>query len=133
MSPYGRRQWSKSDISGHSPQNGIDPTQISQSNTTFKGVIPGQEARCTGSLLLEVVFGPPDNFRSEKVTFYVAPFRSGYQALLRRAAFAHFNTVPHYDSLKLKMLGPRGTIMVSGSIERSLRAEECATALIAEH
>ena len=31
---------------------GIDPTRISQSNTTFKGVIPGVEARCTGSLAL---------------------------------------------------------------------------------
>ena len=41
---------------------GIDPTRISQSNTTFKGVIPGIEARCTGSLVLEVVFGSPDNF-----------------------------------------------------------------------
>ena len=47
----------------------IDPTQISHRNTTFKGVIPGQEARCTGSLLLEVVFGTFDNFRSEKLTF----------------------------------------------------------------
>ena len=41
---------------------GIDPSRISQSNTTFKGVIPGVEARCTGSLILEVVFGSPDNF-----------------------------------------------------------------------
>ena len=29
---------------------GIDPTRISQSNTTFKGVILGPKARCTGSL-----------------------------------------------------------------------------------
>ena len=41
---------------------GIDPSRISQRNTTFKGVIPGIEARCTGSLTLEVVFGSPDNF-----------------------------------------------------------------------
>ena len=41
---------------------GIDPTKISRSNTTFKGVIPGLEARCTGSLLLEVVFDSSDNF-----------------------------------------------------------------------
>ena len=41
---------------------GIDPTNISHSNTTFKGVIPSLKARCTGSLLLEVVFGSPDNF-----------------------------------------------------------------------
>ena len=53
---------------------GIDPTRISQSNTTFKGVIPGPEARCTGSLVLEVVFGSPDNFRSEELTFDIAPF-----------------------------------------------------------
>ena len=63
---------------------GIDPTKISRSNTTFKGVIPGPEARCTGSLVLEVVFGSLDNFRSEKLTFDIAPFRSGYQALLGR-------------------------------------------------
>ena len=112
---------------------GIDPTKINHSNSTFKAVIPGPEARCTGSLLLEVVFGSPDNFRSEKLTFYIAPFRSGYQALLRRAAFAHFNAVPHYASLKLKMSGPCDTITVSGNIERSLCAEECATALTAEH
>ena len=31
-------------------------------NTTFKGVIPGVEANCTGSVTLEVVFGSPDNF-----------------------------------------------------------------------
>ena len=112
---------------------GIDPTKISHSNITFKGVIPGPEARCTGSLLLEVVFGSSDNFQSEKLTFYIAPFRSGYQALLRRAAFARFNAVPHYGSLKLKMPGPRGTITVSGNIERSLCPEEHAAALTAEH
>ena len=41
---------------------GIDPTKISHRTTTFKGVIPGLEARYTGSLLLEVVFGSSDNF-----------------------------------------------------------------------
>ena len=112
---------------------GIDPTKISHSNTTFKGVIPGPEARCTGSLILEVVFGSPDNFRSEKLTFYIAPFQCGHLALLGRTTFARFNGVPHYASLKLKMPGPRGIITINGNIECSLRAEECATALTAEH
>ena len=53
---------------------GIDLSRISQSNTTFKGVIPGIEARCTGSLVLEVVFGSSDNVRSEELTFDIAPF-----------------------------------------------------------
>ena len=112
---------------------GIYPSRISQSNTTFKGVILGIGARCAGSLVVEVVFGSPDNFRSEKLTFDIAPFRSGYQALLGRTSFTRFNAVPHYASLKLKMPGPRGTIIVSGNIERSLCVEERAAALTAEH
>ena len=86
-----------------------------------------------GSLLLKVIFGFPDNSRSEHLTFHIAPFQSGYQALLGREAFAHFNAIPHYASLMLKMPGPRGIITVNGNIERSLRAEESATALTAAH
>ena len=110
---------------------GIDPTKICRSNTTFRGVTPGPGAHCTGSLLLEVVFGFPDNFRSENLTFHIAPFQSGYQALLGRKAFARFNAIPHYASLTLKMPGPCGIITVNGNIERSLRAEESAAALAA--
>ena len=44
---------------------GIDPLRIKPTKTTFKGVIPGVEAHCTGSVTLEVVFGSPDNFQSE--------------------------------------------------------------------
>ena len=112
---------------------GLDPTQIRHSNTTFKGVTPGLGAHCMGSLLLEVIFGFPDNFRSENLTFHIAPFQSGYQALLGREAFARFNAIPHYASLMLKMSGPRGIITVNGNIERSWRAEESATALAAAH
>ena len=112
---------------------GIDPSRISLSNTTFKGVIPGVEAHCTGSLVLEVVFGSSDNYRSEKLDFDIAPFQSGYQALLGRTAFARFNAVPHYASLKHKMPGPRGIITVRRNVECSLRAEERVAALAAEH
>ena len=92
---------------------GIAPSRINQSNTTFKGVIPGIEACCHSSLVLEVIFGFPDIFRSEELIFDIAPFRSGYRALLGRAAFAHFNAVPHYAYLKLKMPSPRGVIRVN--------------------
>ena len=111
---------------------GIDPSRISQSNTTFKGVVPGVEAHCTGSLTLEVVFGSPDNFLSKELIFDIAPFRSGYHALLGRMAFARFNIVPHYTYLKLKMAGLHGVITVTENTERSLRAEEYVAALAAE-
>ena len=99
---------------------GIDPSWIKPTKTTFKGVIPGVEVNCTGSVTLEVVFGSPDYFRSEELIFDIVPFRSGYHALLGRTAFAKFNAVPHYAYLKLKMLGPRGVITVNANIERSL-------------
>ena len=83
-------------------------------------------------LSLEVVFGSPDNFRSEELIFDIVPFRSGYHALLGRTAFAKFNAVPHYAYLKLKMPGPRGVITVNGNTERSLRMEEHTAAITAE-
>ena len=111
---------------------GIDPSRIKPTKTTFKGVILGVEACCTGSITLEVVFGSPDNFRSEELIFDIVPFRSGYHALLGRTTFARFNAVPHYAYLKVKMLGPRGVITVNGNTERSLRMEEHTAALAAE-
>ena len=111
---------------------GINPSRIKPTKTTFKGVVPGVEARCTGSITLEVVFGSPDNFRSEVLIFDIVPFRSGYHALLGRTAFARLNAVPHYAYLKLKMPGPRGVITVNGNTERSLRTEEHTAALAAE-
>ena len=54
---------------------GIDPTKIRHSNTSFKGVMPGLYAHCTGSLLLEVMFGSSDNFRREKVNLPYRPIQ----------------------------------------------------------
>ena len=85
---------------------GIGPSWIKPTKTTFKGVILGVEARCAGSITLEVVFGSLDNFRSEELIFDIVPFYSGYHALLGRTAFARFNAVPHYAYLKLKIPGP---------------------------
>ena len=110
---------------------GIDSSRISKIHTTFEGVIPGVEAYSRGSVILEVTFGSPGNSRSEELLFIIAPFQSDYHAVLGRTAFARFNALPHYGYLTLKMPGPRGIITVSGITERSSRAEEHATALVA--
>ena len=68
----------------------IDWNRIEQSSTTFRGLIPSREARCAGKITLDVVFGTPENYRSEEITFQVAPFNSGYHALLGREAFTIF-------------------------------------------
>ena len=49
----------------------IDWSRIEQSNITFRGIIPSREACCTGKITLDVVFGTPDNYRSEEITFQV--------------------------------------------------------------
>ena len=51
----------------------IDWNRIERSSTTFRGIIPSREARCIGKITLDVVFGTTDNYRSEEVTFHVAP------------------------------------------------------------
>ena len=60
----------------------MDRSRIDKSNTTFHGIIPRREARCSGKIKLDVVFGMPENYRSEELLFHVAPFNSGYHALL---------------------------------------------------
>ena len=73
----------------------IDKSHIEQSSTTFRGIIPSREARCAGKITLDVVFGTPKNYRSEEITFQVAPFSSGYHTLLGRDAFMSFQAIPH--------------------------------------
>ena len=111
---------------------GIDPSRIKPTTTTFKGVIPGVEAHGTGSISLEVVFGSPENFRREDLIFDIVPFRIGYHALPGRTAFSYFNAIPNYTYLKLKMPGPRGTITITGKMERSLCSEGHTVPIIAE-
>ena len=72
----------------------IDKSRIEQSSTTFRGIIPSREARCARKITLDVVFGTRENYRSEEITFQVAPFSSGYHALLGRDAFTSFQGYP---------------------------------------
>ena len=111
---------------------GIDHSATKPTKATFRGIIPGMEVRCTGSIALEAIFGSPENYRIKELIFEIAPFRSDYQALLGRTAFARFNAVPHYAYRKLKMPGPRGVITVNGKAEPSLGTNRYTTALIAE-
>src|SRR3954462_2763466 len=110
----------------------IDWNRIERSNTTFRGIIPSQEARCIGKITLDVVFGTPDNYRSKLITFQVAPFKSGYHAILGREAFTVFQAVPHYGYMKLKMPGPNGIITLTSDPYIALRAENKTAALALE-
>ena len=76
-----------------------------------------------------MVFGTPENYRSEEITFQVALFSSGYHALLGRDAFTSFQAIPHYGYMKLKMPGPNGIITLASDPDIALRAENKTAAL----
>jgi hypothetical protein len=109
-----------------------DRSRIEPSYTTFRGIIPGKEALCSGKIVLDVVFGTPDNYHSEELTFHIVPFQSGYHALLGREAFTKFYTIPHYNYTKLKMPGPNGVITIASNLDRGLRAENKTASLALE-
>ena len=110
----------------------IDWNRIEQSSTTFKGIITSRKARCAGKITLDVVFGTPENYRSEEITFQVARFSSGYHALLGREAFTIFQAIPHYGHMRLKMPGPNGIITLASDPDTALHAENKTAALALE-
>ena len=61
--------------------------------------------------------------------FQVAPFKSGYNALLGREAFTIFQAIPHYGYMKLKMPGPNGIITLASDPDIALRAKNKIAAL----
>lgn len=105
---------------------------ILPSKTTFKGIILGKEVRCMRRVMLDVVFGSPDNYRIKALSFNIVPFRSSYDALRGRSASAQFHVMPHYAYMKLKMIRPNGVIMISGDPDRSFRTEDTIAALAIE-
>lgn len=52
----------------------FDESHIEPTRTKFKGIIPGTEAWCTGKVTLDVLFGTPNNYRLEALTFGIVPF-----------------------------------------------------------
>ena len=85
-----------------------------------------------GKIKLDVVFGTPENYRSEELLFHIAPFNSRYHALLGRDAFSRFQAIPHYGYMKLKMPWPNGIIIVMSDPDKALRAENKTASLALE-
>ncbi|KAK1699018.1 hypothetical protein QYE76_015715 [Lolium multiflorum] len=96
--------------------------QLKHSNTEFHGVVPGKKANSLGSITLPVAFGDVHNFREEKITFEVVPFKSSYHVIFGRPTYHKFHARACYIYNKLKMPGPNGMITVTGDYKK---AHEC--------
>ncbi|KAK1609413.1 hypothetical protein QYE76_033086 [Lolium multiflorum] len=82
--------------------------QLKHSNTEFHGVVPGKKANSLGSITLPVAFGDVHNFRQEKITFEVVPFKSSYHVIFGRPTYHKFHARACYIYNKLKIPGPKG-------------------------
>jgi hypothetical protein len=85
----------------------------------FHGIVSGSANYPLGKIELDVCFGNSSNYHKEKLEFEVMDWPSQYHAILGRPTFAKFMAVPHYAYLMIKILGPKGTIIVQGSFKVS--------------
>jgi hypothetical protein len=97
----------------------ISLESLKPTDCSFHRIVPRGTNYPLGKIELDVCFGNSSNYRREKLEFEVMDWPSQYHAILGRPAFAKFMAVPHYAYLTLKILGPKGTIMVQGSFEVS--------------
>jgi hypothetical protein len=105
---------------------GVDRSTIQAGAAPFHGIVPGKRFLPLGQLDLPVCFGTPSNFRKETLTFEVVGFRGTYHVVLGRPCYAKFMAVPNYTYLKLKMPGPKGTIIVGSTYRHAYECDvEC--------
>ncbi|XP_066323532.1 uncharacterized protein [Miscanthus floridulus] len=99
---------------------GLDFTSLlTPTDIPFYGIVPNKAAMPLGQITLPVMFGIPNDFRTEFIKFKVADFESSYHAIFGRPALAKFMAVPHYPYLLLKMPGPNGILAFRGDLKRS--------------
>ena len=74
---------------------GLRVTDLTPSDSSFWGVVPGRASRPLGQITLPVQFGTASNYRVEHINFYVTNFNTTYHTILGRPALAKFMVVPH--------------------------------------
>jgi hypothetical protein len=106
----------------------LSTTQRKHNNVVFHGVVPGRLGQSLGSITLDVVFGTPDNYRIEPLTFKVVPFKSAYHAIFGSPAFAAYKARSCYIYSKLKIPGPNNVITTESDIKKGRECEVGAAA-----
>jgi hypothetical protein len=112
MGIYGYRQWHKLNIRKDPEGNEHLAGMVKANRLLFPQNSTRKCKPPLGKIELDVSFGDSGNFHREKLEFEVMDWPSQYHAILGRLAFAKFVAVPHYAYLALKILGPKGVIIV---------------------
>jgi hypothetical protein len=81
----------------------IPAAQLTPSQLTFHGIMPGHSCSPMGRIQLEVMFGKKGNSRHESIWFEVVDISSPYHALLgRRVMPTHFYSCRHLLGLQVQ-------------------------------
>jgi hypothetical protein len=79
--------------------------------------VPTEGEYSLGHIYMPVTFGTPENYRTEFLSFEVASFDCGYNAIIGRPGLEKFMAIPHYSYMILKMSGPQGIITVRADFQ----------------
>jgi hypothetical protein len=97
----------------------ISLTNLTPSLIGFHCIVPGKAEILVGKIMLDVIFGTPDNFIREKLEFEVVDWPTQYHAILGRPAYSRFMAITHHTYLLMKLPGPKGVITIRGSFTKS--------------
>ena len=109
---------------------GLGVEDLTPSDSSFWGVVPGRASKPLGDITLPVQFGT-SNFCVEHINFYIADFNTTYHTILGRPALAKFMVVPHYAYLVLKMPSPAGVLALWANLSIAY-AYETESLILAE-
>jgi hypothetical protein len=86
-----------------------------------------------GCISLPVIFGTPENFRTESILFDVMEVNLPFNAILGRPALYQFMVVTHYGYLVLKMMSPNDVLKIRGDRNAGVTTLKKLQALAAQH
>jgi hypothetical protein len=86
-----------------------------------------------GSISLPVIFGTPENYRTENALFDIAEVNLPFNVIIGKPALYQFMVVAHYGYLVLKMSSPNGIIKIRGDRTTGVFALEKLQALKTTH
>jgi hypothetical protein len=105
---------------------GLNLADLTPVHDTFHGIIPGQSSTPIRRIDLDVSCGIGENKSREMLTFEVASFVIGYNCILRRPFLLKFMVVIHTTYATIKMLGPKGIIILKSDQCDALACENIA-------
>jgi hypothetical protein len=92
---------------------GLNLKDLTPVHDMFHGIIPGQSSTPIGQIDLNVSYETGDNKCKDMLMFEVASFDFGYNCIIRRSFLLKFMVVTYTFNAMMKMLGPKGVIIIN--------------------